>query len=93
MNDNVHPVIRQYLDEFAPSDVFDEHDRDLMHDVVAVERLIEPVQALLITRAQLKRILGSFGEDTINKGQLLDQIMPELDALYEACKLEWEETL
>ncbi len=89
MNDHVNPIFRHALSAMmAEPQAFDPWDDGIMHDVCG--RLAKPVQALLITRSQLKRILGSFGEQTVDKAKMLDQIMPELDALYEACKEEWE---
>lgn len=84
MNDHVHPIFKDLLQPpHGPHEplVYDEHDEDLFHDVVANSRLQKPIQELLITLANLEAIQASFGEP--DKARAFDRLLPELKALKE----------
>lgn len=69
---------------------FDEHDDDLMRDICG-KRLAKPVQELLLSLRDIKAVNRSFGEACLDRGKLLDILLPELEALREACVEEWRD--
>lgn len=71
----------------APSQ-FDPNDDDLMHDVVAVERLIKPVQELCILAEQIQVTQDSYG---VSAERLAQSVIPKLAALLKACREEHAE--
>jgi hypothetical protein len=70
---------------------FDEWDDALMHDVCEGPTLAKPIQALLITYAQIKLSHASFGEDFTNNKAALDALMPLLKELRKAVREKWEQ--
>lgn len=72
----------------TPAQAFDPWDADLMHDVVAVKRLIEPVQNLCLLAEQFQKTEGSFGADNARLGEM---VKPMLMELLKACKEEYED--
>jgi hypothetical protein len=67
---------------------FDEHDEDMLHDIVGNARLAKPVQALLLLLAQFKAYKRTFGVDNDRFAQM---VLPELELLRKACEEEWRD--
>lgn len=66
---------------------FDEFDDDMVK-AVAGERLAKPIQALLLTLRQIEQTEGSFGSDA---AKVRAALIPDLQALREACKDQWKD--
>ena len=67
---------------------FNEYDDAMMHDILGNDRLAKPVQALLEMLHTIKATSGSFGMD---KAKAFDYLLPQLEALREACEDEWRD--
>lgn len=102
MKDPLYEYMNEVLDDterrkpYAPNLVtypekapeFDPWDDGIVHDVVAVKRLIKPIQELLILTQQIDITEESFG---VNPNQLTKLVVPLLKNLEKACREEWED--
>lgn len=78
---------RKQREDAANTVEFDEYD-DNMVKQVASGRLAKPVQALLITLHHIEQTQRSFGVD---HRKAFDSLLPDLQALREACRDEWRD--